>query len=165
MLSPFLVSPLKMPYPLTLLLLPNTPAPIPGPGIPLYWGLEPSPPIDDRLGHPLLYMQLEPQVLLCVFFDWWFNPRELWGYWLIHIVAPSMRLQNTSAPWVLSQAPSLRTLCSVQWMTVSILFCIFQALAEPLRRQLYQAPVSKHFLASAILSGFGVCRWNGSPDV
>jgi hypothetical protein len=31
---------------------------------------------------------------------------------------------------------------------------IGQALAEPLRRPLYQAPVSKHFLASAIVNGF-----------
>jgi len=34
---------------------------------------------------------------------------------------------------------------------------------EPLRRQLYQAPVSKHFLASAIVTGFGGCIWDGSP--
>ena len=33
--------------------------------------------------------------------------------------------------------------------------------AELLRGQLYQVPVSKHFLASAIVSGFGVCRWDG----
>jgi hypothetical protein len=39
---------------------------------------------------------------------------------------------------------------------VNIHFCICQALAEPLRRQLYQAPVSKHLLASTIVSGFGV---------
>jgi hypothetical protein len=31
-------------------------------------------------------MQLEPQVPPCVFFDWWFSPRELWGYWLVHIM-------------------------------------------------------------------------------
>ena len=66
-----------------------------------------------------------------------------------------MGLQTPSAPWVLSLAPSLGTLCSVQWMTVSIYFCICQALAEPLRRQLNQAPVSKLLLASTIVSGFG----------
>jgi hypothetical protein len=38
-----------------------------------------------------------------------------------------------------------------------------QSLAEPLRGQLYQAPVSKHFLTPAIVSGFGVCsRWDRS---
>ena len=42
-------------------------------------------------------------------------------------------------------------------------FSIFQALAEPLRRQLYQAPVSKLLLASTIVSGFGDCIWDGSP--
>jgi hypothetical protein len=40
MLSPFLVSPLKIPFP-----PPPSPQPthsVPGPGIPLYWGIEPS---------------------------------------------------------------------------------------------------------------------------
>jgi hypothetical protein len=37
-------------------------------------------------------------------------------------------------------------------------------LAEPLRGQPYQAPVCKHILASAIVLGFGVCRWNGLYD-
>ena len=82
-----------------------------------------SPPIDDRLGHPLLDMQLEPWFPPCVFFGWRFSPRELWGYWLVHIV-PSMGLQTASAPWILSLAPSLGTLCSIQWMAVSIHFCI-----------------------------------------
>jgi hypothetical protein len=47
-----------------------------------------------------------------------------------------MGLQTPSAPWVLSLAPSLGTLCSIQWMSVNIQFYIFQVLAEPLRRQL-----------------------------
>ena len=42
MLSHFLISPLKIPYPSPQHLLPNPPTPIPGPGIPLYWGIEPS---------------------------------------------------------------------------------------------------------------------------
>jgi hypothetical protein len=37
-------------------------------------------------------------------------------------------------------------------MAVSIHFCICQALAELLRRQLYQAPVCKLLLASTIVS-------------
>jgi hypothetical protein len=48
-------------------------------------------------------------------------------------------------------------------MIVSLHICISQALAEPLRRQLYQAPVTKHLLASTIVSGFGGCSWLGSP--
>jgi hypothetical protein len=56
--------------------------------------------------------------------------------------------------------------CSVRWLAVSICICIGQALAEPLRRHLYQASVNKHFLAivtSAIVSTVGVCIWDGSP--
>jgi hypothetical protein len=37
-------------------------------------------------------MQLEPQVLPCVFFDWWFSSKELCGYWLVHIDVPPMGL-------------------------------------------------------------------------
>ena len=82
---------------------------------------------------------------------------------MVHIVVPPVELQTPSAPWVLSLAPPLETLCSVQWLAVCIYLCICQALAKPLRRQLYQAPVSKHLLASTIVSGFGDCIWDGSP--
>jgi hypothetical protein len=41
----------------------------------------------------------------------------------------------------------------------NIHLCICQALVKPLRRQLYQATVSKHLLASTIVSGFGDCIW------
>ena len=76
---------------------------------------------------------------------------------------PLMPDKAPSAPSVLPLTPPLGSLCSVWWLAVSIHICIGQDLAEPLRRQLYQAPVSKHFLASAIVSGFGVCMWDGSP--
>jgi hypothetical protein len=66
------------------------------------------------------------------------------GYWLVHTLIPSMGLQTPSSPWVLSLAPSLGTLCSNQWMTVSFYFCIYQALADSLKRKLCQAPVSKN---------------------
>jgi hypothetical protein len=49
-------------------------------------------------------------------------------------------------------------------LALSLYICIGQDLAEPLRRQLYQAPVSKNLLVSAIVSGFGVCIWDASPD-
>jgi hypothetical protein len=48
-------------------------------------------------------------------------------------------------------------------MTVSIPICIGNALAETLRRQLYLAPLSKYFLASAIVSVLGDNIWDGSP--
>jgi hypothetical protein len=47
---------------------------------------------------------------------------------------------------------------------MSIQLYIYKALAGPLRRQLYQAPFSKHFLASTIVSEFGDCIWDESPD-
>jgi hypothetical protein len=111
----------------------------------------------------LLHMQLEPRVPPCVFFGWWFSPRELWRYWLVHIVDPPRGLHTSSVPWVLSLAPSFGTLCSVQWIAVHIHFCICQALAEPLRRQLYQPPVGKLLLAFTIVPGFGGCLWDESP--
>jgi hypothetical protein len=40
-----------------------------------------------------------------------------------------------------------------------------QALAEPLRRQLYQAPVSKLLLPSTIVSGFGGFFYGMDPWV
>jgi hypothetical protein len=107
-------------------------------------------------------MWLETWVTPCVLFGWWFSPWELWGYWLVHIVVSPMGLQTPSAPWLLSLAPPLGTLCSAQWLAESIHLCICQALAKPLRRQLYQAPVMKHLLASTIISGVGNCRWDGS---
>ncbi|EDL11841.1 mCG147410 [Mus musculus] len=47
-------------------------------------------------------------------------------------------------------------------MTVSIHFCICQALAQPHKRELYQSPVNKIFLAYAVVAGFGDCIWDGS---
>jgi hypothetical protein len=72
-------------------------------------------------------------------------------------------LQTPSPPWVLSLTPSLGVL--YLRITMSIHFCIRQAVAQPLRRQLYQAPVRKLLLASAIVSGLGGCLWDGSPGV
>jgi hypothetical protein len=171
MLSPFLVSPLKKsPSPSPTHSAPQTThshsqswhSPILGHRT--FTGPRASPPIDDRLGLPLLHIQLEPHVPPCDFFDWWFSSKELWGYGLVHIDVPPMGLQTPSYPWVLSLAPSLGTLCSIQWMIVSINFCVGQALVEPLKRQLYQTPVSKILLASDVVSGFGVCLWDGSPS-
>jgi hypothetical protein len=114
-----------------------------------------SPSIDDQVGNTFLHMQLEAWVPQHVFFGWW--------YGLVHIVVPPMELQTTSAPWVLSLVPSLGTLCSVQWWAKSIQLGVCQALAEPLRRQLYQAPVIKHLLASIKVSVFGDSIWDGFP--
>jgi hypothetical protein len=64
MSSPFLVSSLKVPYILPSALLPNPTTPASWPwhspvtGHIIFAGPRSSPPVDDRLGHPLLHMQL-----------------------------------------------------------------------------------------------------------
>ena len=63
MLSPFLASHLKIPCP-----IPTSPAHQPTHsyflaltlGLRAFAGPRASPPIDDKLGHPLLHMQMEP---------------------------------------------------------------------------------------------------------
>jgi len=137
------------------------------PGIPYTGALnlqEPraSPFIDPWQAYPLLHVWLEPWFPPCVLGGWWLSPWEPWGVWWIDIVL-SMGLQTPSAPSVLSLTPPLGTLGSVQWLAVSIHICIFQTMEEPLRRQLYQAPVSKLFLASAIVTGFVMVLCDGSP--
>jgi hypothetical protein len=73
-----------------------------------------------------------------------------------------MPIKAPSASSVLPLTPPLVSLCSVQWLLSSICLCIGQDLAEPLKVQPYQALVSQQFLASSIVSGFGVCMWDGS---
>jgi hypothetical protein len=169
MLSTFLVSPPKSPHPPPLPLLTNPPTSVSWPRHSPTLRLRPFTgsrvflPIDDWLGHPLLHMQLEPWVLPCALYGWWFSAWELWECCLVHKVVSPMGLQTPSAAWVLSLAPSLGTLCSVQWTTENIHFCICQILAQPLKRELYQVPVSKHVLAFTIVSGFGDCIWDGTP--
>jgi hypothetical protein len=82
--------------------------------------------------------------------------------WLIDSVVLPMVLQLPSAPSALPLALPLGSPGSVQWLAVSICICLSHVLAELLRGQPYQAPVYKHILASAIVLGFDVCRWNGS---
>ena len=90
-------------------------------------------------------------------------PESSQGIWPVDTVAPSMGLQTPSAPSVLSPTPPSGTPCLVQWLAASIHLCICQTLADPLQRHLYQAPVSKHLLASTIVSRFGNCIWDSSP--
>ena len=70
-----------------------------------------------------------------------------------------MGLQNPAAPSALILTPPLGSLCSVCWLAVSICVCIGKALAQPLRRHPYHALVSKHFLSSAIVTGYDGCIW------
>ena len=71
---------------------------------------------------------------------------------MVDIVFLPMGLQIPSAPAVFPLPPPLRFPHSVQCLAACICICICQALAEPLRGQLYQGSVSKHFLASAVVS-------------
>jgi hypothetical protein len=76
-----------------------------GPGVTLYWGIYSlhvqwaSLSSDGRLGHLLIHMQLESRAP---------------GYWLVHNVVPPIGLQIPLAPWVLSLAPPLGALWSIQ---------------------------------------------------
>jgi hypothetical protein len=130
-LSRFLISPLKPPYPIHLPLLTNPPtlpslscqSPTLGP----FTRPRASLLIGVPQGHPLLHMRLQSWVPPCVLFGWWFCPWKLWVYWLVHIIVPPMELQIPSASWVLSLNPPLGTPWSVQWLATNIHFCICQA--------------------------------------
>jgi hypothetical protein len=146
--------------PSTFPLLTNSPTPAslswhsPTLGHRAFTGPRASPLIDVPQGHLCYIYRGRLESLYVYSLVGGLVPGSSGRYWLVHIVPP-MGLQTPSAPWVLPLAPPLGTLYSVQWMAMSIYFCICQALTEPLRRQLYQAPVSKHLLASTIMSGFG----------
>jgi hypothetical protein len=64
-------------------------------------------------------------------------------------------LQTSSALSILPLIPPLGSLCLVWWLAACIHMCIVQALAAPFKGRSYQALVSKLFLASAIVFGFG----------
>ena len=103
-----------------------------------FTGPSSSPPIDVQQGYPLLPMWLEPWVTPCVLFGGWLSS---WKLWLVDIFVLPMRLQTPSAPTVLALTPPLESTCSVQCLAVYFRICIGQALAQPFRGQLYQAPV------------------------
>jgi hypothetical protein len=173
MLSPFPVSPPKTRYPIppaSMRVLPHTPTPAFPPWHSPHRGIQ---VLRDQ--GPLLLLKPNKAILAtyvagavvapCVLFGRWFSPWELWGgeVWLVGGVILPRGLQIPSVPSVLSLTP-LRTPCTVQWLAASIHLCIYQALAEPLRRQLYQAPVSKYILPPTVVSGF-VTIYRMDPQV
>ena len=124
------------------------------PGIPLHWDIE-----HPQTQGPLLPLMFN-KAILCHICCW--SHRSIHRYslvggpvpgssrgsgWLI-LLLPLWGCNPPSAPSVPSPTPPLGTPSSVQWLTASICLCICQVLAVPLRRQLYQASVSKHFPAS-----------------
>jgi hypothetical protein len=109
-------------------------------------------------------MQLGSWVLTCIYFGWWFSPWELWR----ELVGSCCNSSYGAAIPFSSFGPfsSSSTGDPVRqsngYLRVFQL-CVCQALVEPLRKQLYQASVSKHFLASTIVSRFGDSVWDGCP--
>ena len=81
---------------------------------------------------------------------------------MIDIVVLPVGMQTPSDPSFLPLTPPLWSLGLVQWLATSICICIGKALAKPLSRHPYQAHDNQYFLASAIVSGFGGCIWDGS---
>ena len=74
---------------------------------------------------------------------------------MVDIVVLSLGLQTTFAPTILSLTSPLGTPTLNAMVGCENLGLYFKSLAGPLRRQLYQSPFSKQFLASIIRSGFG----------
>ena len=89
----------------------------------------------------------------------WFSPWELWGIWLVDTVVLPIGLHSPSAPSDLPLTLPLGSPGSFQWLAVSICIWLSQVLEEHLRRQLYQTPICKHFLAPATQMSF-----NGRMD-
>jgi hypothetical protein len=73
-----------------------------------------------------------------------------------------MGFQFSLAPSILPLTLMLGSPGSVRWLVVNIVISLSEMLAEPLRGQPCPALVCEYFLVSAIVSGFGVCRWDGS---
>ena len=80
MLSPFLISPLKAPYPITP--PPVHPLPPPYSGIPIYWGIEPS---QDQ--GPLLPL-MPDKAILCYIRSWSHGSLHVY-YWVGGLVPRS----------------------------------------------------------------------------
>ena len=85
-------------------------------------------------------------------------PGSFKGVWVVDMVPP-VGLVTPSTTSVLSLSPPLGTLLFNDWLLHLPLSC--KTLAGPLRRQPFQAPVRKIFLASTLVSGFGDCIWDG----
>ena len=167
MLSTFLVSPLKVPYPPPSICSPTHPHLLPGSGIPLHWSIELS--WDQG---PLLPL-MTYKAILCYICGW--SHGSFHVYSLVGALVPGSSGELVSSYYcccygVTNPYSSLGSFStssigdpdSVQWLAESIHFCNCQALAQPLRRQLYEVPFSKHLLASTTVSGFGDWIWDGS---
>ena len=88
--------------------------------------------IDDQQVHPLLHMQLEPWIPLCVLFGLCSSPWELWGVWMVDIILP-MDMKTPPVPSVLPLTTPLGAQCLVKCLATSICFVLVrlqQSLSE-----------------------------------
>jgi hypothetical protein len=166
---PFANSLSHLPYPLFLwgCFPPYPPTPALSSSIPQSWGIEPS---QDQ-GPPFPVMS--DKAILCYICSWSNGSIHVYSLMgalvlekfqgLIGWYCLAMGLQTPSAPSALPLTPPLGSLWWIWWLAACTLICIGQALAEPLSGQLYQGPVNKCFLASAIVFGVGGCIWDRSP--
>jgi hypothetical protein len=136
----------------------------PRPEIPLHWAIETSQ--DQGLLLPLMLKK----ALLCNICSWSHGSLHVYslvgglvsgrsgsrGVLLLDIVVLPMGLQTPSVPPVLSRFPQMGT----PVVSASIHIYIFSGSG---RASHDRAPVSKHFLSSTIVSGFGDYIWNECP--
>ena len=130
------------------------------PDIPLHWGIKPS---QDQ--GPLLPL-MSYKAILCYICGQ--SHGSLHVYFLVGGLVSKSSWGSTwfilmFFLWVANHCSSFSPFSTSsigdQCLAMSICLCTCQALEEPLRRQLYQASASKHFLPSTIVSGFGDCIW------
>jgi hypothetical protein len=88
-----------------------------------------------------------------VYSCWWFSPWKLWGDLVSWYSCSSYGVAIPFRAISLFPTPLMKSPCSVLWLAAIICICIGQTLAEPLWGPLYQVPISKHFMASAIVLG------------
>jgi hypothetical protein len=125
----------KLPIPYSLLLLTNLLT-----LTSLSWH-SPTLGIKPSQGQGLPFPLMSEKAILCFICSWSHGSLHLYslvgglvpgcsgGYWLVHIVIPSMGLQTPSTPSVLSLHPPLGTLCLV-WEHRPVLVRLWQSLSK-----------------------------------
>jgi hypothetical protein len=104
----------------------------------------------------MLHIQMELRVPLCLLFGWGFSAWQLWGSGhLVGAYCCSMELQTHLAASVLALTFPLESPQSVAWLYSST--SVFVRLWKSFSGDHY----TRCFLASTIVSGFDVCRWDG----
>jgi hypothetical protein len=86
------------------------------------------------------------------------------GVWLIDIVVLPLGLQTTATPSVRTLTPLLGTLRLVQWLAANVNLCICKGSGRSSQETAIAGSFQHEVLDSTIVSGFGNCIWNESPD-